>query len=216
MKLNEMKEKTVADLGIKYEGGKFDCSSKKLTSLKGAPQEVGGTFECYDNNLTSLEGAPQKVGGDFNCYRNNLTSLDGAPQTVGGGFTCSINKLTSLKGAPQEVGGSFSCYDNKLISLEGAPQEIGGGFYCGHNNLISLKDIHKHIKSIKQKFNAVRCPIKSNVLGLLLIKDLEKVELDNKEVAAIINSHLNGGSMRSALECQAELIQAGFEEYAKL
>ena len=197
MKLKEIKKKTVADLvGMEYKGDEFYCSNNQLTSLEGAPLEVNGDFDCSDNNLTSLKGAPKKVGRNFWCISNNLTTLEGAPQKVGGFFTCNHNNLTSLKGAPQTV---------------------GRGFHCRYNTLLtSLKDIHKHIKSIRGKFDAEDCPIKSHVLGLMLIKDLKKVELDNKEVEAIINSHLDGGSMRSAMECQAELIQAGLEEYAKL
>ena len=176
MKFNEVKEKSVADLGIEYNGGDFDCTSNSLTSLEGSPEEVSGDFYCYGNLLTSLKGAPQKVGGYFDC---------------------SNNSLTSLEGGPQEIGYDFYCINNKLLT--------------------SLKDIHKHIKSIKGEFDAEYCPkIKSNVLGLLLIKNLKQVKLNNKEVQVIINMHLDGGSMRSALECQAELIQAGFEEYAKL
>ena len=88
--------------------------------------------------------------------------------------------------------------------------------FCFENKLTSLKDIHKHIKKIGRSAFFKDNDIQSHVLGLMLIKDLKKVQLDNKEVEAIINRHLAGGSMRSAMECQAELIQAGFEEYAKL
>ena len=118
--------------GIKFGkvSGKFDCSYNKLTSLKGAPQEVGGGFYCYSNDLTSLEGAPQEVGWGFDCSYNKLTSLKGAPQKVGWDFYCYQNKLTSLEGAPQEVGGHFSCFGNNLTSLEGAPQKVGKGFDC--------------------------------------------------------------------------------------
>jgi len=134
-------ENLVDMYGIKFGkvSGNFNCSWNKLTSLKGAPQEVGGGFYCHYSKLTSLEGAPQKVGVDFDCSYNRLTSLEGAPQKVSSNFSCIGNKLTSLKGAPQEVGGMFHCSENKLTSLEGAPQEVGGGFDCSYNKLTSLK-----------------------------------------------------------------------------
>ena len=94
--------------------GDFICSSNKLTSLEGAPQEVGGYFDCFHNELTSLEGAPKKVGGDFHCGNNELTSLKDAPQEVGGYFHCGSNALTSLEGAPKKVGGDFGCYGNPV------------------------------------------------------------------------------------------------------
>jgi hypothetical protein len=150
-----------------YVSGNFECRDNKLTSLKGAPEEVGGDFYCFFNKLTSLEGAPKEVGGDFYCDENNLTSLEGAPEKVGrdfickynklktlegapkkirGGFNCYYNKLTSLEGAPEEVGGNFDCSNNNLTSLEGAPEEVGGDFDCTENNLKSLKGAPKHVE----------------------------------------------------------------------
>jgi hypothetical protein len=111
-------------------GGKFNCSDNKLTSLKGAPQEVGKDFNCSKNQLTTLKGSPQKVEGDFDCSDNKLTSLAGAPKEVDGYFDCSNNELTSLEGVPRVVDGSFFCKENKLTTLKGAPQEVGGTFKC--------------------------------------------------------------------------------------
>jgi hypothetical protein len=151
--------------------------------------------------------------GCINVSFKNLTSLEGAPKEVGGNFFCSFNQLTSLKDAPSKVGGSFSCLYNQLTSLEGAPEEINGAFNCHDNKLTSLKDIHKQIKKIDGIFFANTNPIKSHILGLLLIKGITKVKLDNKEVEDIINKYLGIGDIFSA---QEELIDAGLEEYAKL
>ena len=124
--------------------GDFCCNESRLTSLKGAPQEVGGKFDCSYNRLTSLEGAPQKVGESFDCGGNQLISLKGAPQIVRYSFYCYENQLTSLEGAPQIVGGDFECQSNQLTSLKGAPQEVGGGFWCDRNpDLHSLDGIGK-------------------------------------------------------------------------
>jgi len=117
MKLLEIKQKSVADLKIKYTGGSFFCHYNQLTSLEGAPSHVGGGFDCYSNQLTSLEGAPSHVGGNFSCSGNKLTSLEGAPSHVGGGFFCSNNQLTSLKNIHKiikEINGRFYCYGNPI------------------------------------------------------------------------------------------------------
>lgn len=219
MKVNEMEGLTVADLGIKYQGGSFDCYRRGLTSLKGSPQVVDGNFDCHRNYLTSLEGAPQEVGGDFDCYENEqLVTLKGAPRVVGNSFDCDDCNITTLEGAPRRVGNSFSCANNnRLTSLEGAPQEVGGDFYCyGNPQLTSLKSIHKQIKSIKGVLYASSTAVESHVLGLLLIKSLKKVRLPNLEVERIINDHLDGGTMHSAMDCQHALIKEGYTEYAKL
>ena len=135
---------------IKYEfkldeKENVNCSYNKLTSLKGAPQEIGGRCDCSGNKLTTLEGAPQKVGGDFRCVGNELTSLKGAPQEIGGDFICVGNELTSLRGAPQKVGGRFDCSNNELTTLEGAPQKVGGKFDCSNNELTTLKGAPQEI-----------------------------------------------------------------------
>ena len=188
------KERSVADLGIDYKGGNFYCANKRLTSLEGAPSRVSGHFDCANNELASLAGAPSHVGG---------------------GFFCSDNELTSLTGAPSRVDGNFYCAFNKLRSLAGAPSHVGGDFDCSHSKLTSLKDVHKHIAEIKGEFKALNDPIKSHVLGLLLIKGITKVQLDNMQVTEILNRHLGKGRV-GMLMAQEELIEAGLEEFAQL
>jgi hypothetical protein len=196
MKLKELFESTgrsVADLKIDYKGGNFYCANKRLTSLEGAPSRVSGHFDCANNELASLAGAPSHVGG---------------------GFFCSDNELTSLTGAPSRVDGNFYCAFNKLRSLEGAPSHVDGYFWCSNNKLTSLKDVHKHVTEIKGEFYASDNPIKSHVLGLLLIKGVTKIQLKNKQVEEILNRHLGKGRV-GMLMAQEELIEAGLEEYAK-
>jgi len=137
--------------------GTFNCAHNKLTSLKGAPQEVGGGFDCDYNTLTSLKGAPQEVVGYFNCNNNKLTSLEGAPQKAVAHFSCYNNKLVSLEGAPQEMLWGFNCINNELTSLKGGPQEIGGNFNCADNKLVSLEGApRKVVGSFTSDF--FKCP----------------------------------------------------------
>ena len=197
MKLKELFEstgKSVADLGIEYKGGDFDC---------------------YNNELTSLEGAPDHVGGDFDCDNNEFISLEGGPSRVDGSFSCHHNQLTSLKGAPSHVGADFSCSNNQLASLQGAPCRVVGNFYCTSNRLTSLKDVHRQITEIRGVFACRQNPIKSHVLGLLLIKGITEIQLDHKQVGEILNKHLGKGRV-GMLMAQEELIEAGLEEFAQL
>ena len=126
--------------------------------------------------------------------RSILSVMGKQPMHFNGHFSCSIKKLTSLKGAPSSVSGYFSCYNNKLTSL--------------HN-------IHKQIKKIYRYANFIRNPIKSHVLGLLLIKGVTEVKLDNKQVEEILNRYLGKGRA-GMLMAQEELIEAGLEEFAQL
>jgi hypothetical protein len=195
MKLHELHEavgRSVADLQIEYLSGDFLCSNNRLTSLEGSPSKVGGNFYCDKNSLTSLKGAPSEVDN----------------------FSCSNNNLTSLKGAPSKVGGNFYCGNNSLTSLKGAPSKVGSNFYCNNNNLTSLEGIHLQISSIAHFGDFSNNPIKSHVLGLLLIDGLNHITLDNTKVEKIINKYLKGS--RDVFDCQNELMDAGFDAYAQL
>ena len=172
----------------------FEAKERSILSVMGKQEDpYPRNFSCFNNNLTSLEGAPSVVKGNFSCFNNNLTSLEGAPSAVKGDFYCSYNNLTSLEGAPSVVKGVFSCSNNKLTSLAG---------------------IHKIIKEIHGAAYFRSNPIKSSVLGLMRIKGLTKVFLDNKQVMGILNKYLKGD--RDIIKCQSELLDAGLEEFAKL
>ena len=104
--------------------------------------------------------------------------------------------------------------DNNLSTLEGISPRVGHNLWAARNNLTSLHNIHKHLKYVGISIGFKHNPIKSHVLGLLLIDGLQKIFLDNKEVEDIINKHLKNG--RDIFACQEELIEAGFDEFANL
>jgi hypothetical protein len=123
-----------------------DLWSIGLTKLPFNFKEVKGDFSCSSNKITSLQGAPQNTEGNFDCSASYLVSLEGAPQTVGGDFACYGNELTSLKGAPKKVGGIFDCSVNEIATLEGAPEFVGGEFICDQ---FSDKEYRNYIKNEK-------------------------------------------------------------------
>ena len=143
-----------------------------------------------------------------------LSILGKQPKKIKRDFICSSMRLTSLEGSPKEVGGAFLCSSNKLTSLEGISPIIGLQLSCIANKLTSLHNIHKQIKHIGGYVSFENNPIKSHVLGLLLIDGLTKVWLENTIVQKIINKHLAGD--RDVFACQEELIEAGLEDYAQL
>jgi hypothetical protein len=129
-------------------------------------------------------------------------------------FSCADEQLTSIKGCPQIVKGDFSCSYNNLQSLQYCPQIVKGDFYCTGNKLQSLQNIHKYCKQIDGELWAFRNPIKSHVLGVMLIENIQLVDLDQEPVKKIINNHLK--TDRDVYLCQDNLIKAGFVEYAQL
>ena len=194
MKLNNLLEaKTLFGKLLFKDDYDYDYSHEELTSLMHGPTDVKGSFFCNNNQLSSLMYGPTKTGSTFDCSCNNLTTLEHAPTSVGYDFDCSRNKLTALKLSVSSINHNFKCEHNKLTSLQGIHKQI------------------EHIGNIADfRFN----PIKSHVLGLLKIKVLQQAYFDDAELTKIINKHLKGS--RSIFDCQAELEDAGLEEFAQL
>ena len=166
----------------------------------------------------SLAGAPSSVAGDFLCSNSQLASLIGGPFDVGGVFDCSDNQLISLEGAPSKVGGDFLCNSNQLTSLDGVLLSIGGSFECRSNRLTTLKDIHKKIKQMKGCLNFDDNPLESHVLGVLFVEGCSYFSFYNWKVERIINKYLprNQKDKGIHMDCQNELLDAGFEDFAQL
>jgi hypothetical protein len=217
--------------------GNFDCSHNALRTLVGAPQVVDGNFICSHNKLETLMGGPTKVGGAYDCSFNKLPSLEGVPQHIKSYFWCQFNLLPSLVGGPAVVDGIYNCSDNlltsfvgcprtvrsmliahnnrKLISLEGGPSLVDGDVML-HDciSLTSLRDVHLYFPEVKGVFFLDNRPLKKDLLGLLFIKGLERVVFQNdKKLEAILNKYLHKGN---PLACALELVEAGYNEQAKV
>lgn len=129
-----------------------------------------------------------------------------------GNFDCRNCYLTTLKGCPESITGNFTCTNNNLTTLEFAPSIIHGELYANLNqNLTSLVGISDYIQEMGTFLFSDR-KIKEGGLGLLQIKGLMQIS----NVTApfqIIQKYLGTDNI---IECQSELIEAGFEEYAVL
>jgi hypothetical protein len=123
-------------------------------------------------------------------------------------------QLTKLPVKFGAVGGHFACHSNQLTSLQGAPRLTDGNFYCLNNQLTSLEGVHKIIKIINGAIYLYENPITSGGIGLLLIEGLSTICAD-LPAFKIINRYLGQGK-KGLLLCQDELIDAGYEEFAKL
>ena len=240
MKIKELFEEEETLLGKKIRGKKekmitintpneewnsqFECDFKGISSLKYCPTRINGNFICSDNRLLkSLIGAPQEGVTDFKANNCDLRSLEGCPTKIDGNFECWYNlELTSLKGMPQE--GVNNVYINKceLESLEGIAPHIKGSITLDANKRItSLKHIYRHLKSCREM--RIGAEVESNILGVLKIKNLEKLSIVDErhfeakeDISNIINKYLPNPTSDQIIDCQNELIEAGFEEYAEL
>lgn len=179
----------------------------------------GQNIDLSHRSLTKLPSdLPKKINGVFICNENLLTTLEWCPLEVGDIFDCSANRLTSLEHCPKTVGGAFRCSSNALTSLEHCPAVVGYEFYCSGNKITSLKDIHKMITEIGGTFYCHRNPIKTHILGIMLIDIGKKIHTelgDGTDVDEILNKWKNQGR-KGVLGAQRELIEAGYRELAQL
>jgi hypothetical protein len=200
----------------KLVNGDFFCDRNQLKTLEGAPQEIKGGFSCRNNLLETLESGPTEVGSYYDCAYNQLNSLKGMPNIINGTFLCSNNRLTSLAGCGQIIKEDFVCTDNKLLtSIDGAPSFVAGSVFLQDcPKLTSLQNIHNHFSEVHGQFYINRANIKEHILGLLLIRKLQGIVLDDPKLERILCKYLKGRG--NPLSCALELVEAGYEEYAKL
>jgi hypothetical protein len=217
--------------------GDVICSYNKLETLEGAPRQINGVFDCSNNQLKTLKGAPQQLNGSFDCSSNQLETLEGGPVKVGNFYDCSNNKLITLKGLPREIRGDLWCYDNLLTSFGGCARSIDGNLYASSNKLLtsleggpsfvagevhlndcpkltSLQNIHNHFPEVHGWFYFNNTNVKEHMLGLLLVRELQGITLDDAKLEDILRKYINNGG--NLLACALELIEAGYEEQAKL
>jgi len=166
-------------------------------------------------NYTIRPDGVVDVDGDAILTRRAMSSIFTLPVQFGivdGNFDCSESQLTSLKGCPYHVGRGFNCYGTKITSLEYAPQYIGSRFVCFETRITSLTGIDKIVKHIG---GTVWYNEKStHILGLLLIKGITRIDIDNGgPIDEIMNKYVGTGDILSA---QDELIDAGFTDQARL
>lgn len=181
---------------------RFDDPTEKLVKFPG-PVKFGTVTGDFISpvSLTTLRGCPEHVGtsefgGDFVCAHSDITSLQNGPKTVGGSYVMAeCVELQSFEGIAERVDGS--------IDAEKCPK------------IKNLHDIHKMLKHCGGTFKLKGTPIESHVLGLLFVKGLQSVQLDNNGVQEIINKHLKSPD-RNVHDVQEELMDAGFAAFAKL
>ncbi len=172
-----------------------------------------GIFKNVEHVLATGSGKPMLSFASL-----ELTTLEGMPARIAGNLNATGNNLSNCVGCG-EVGGLIFVDNNRnLTSLEGCCSELHRGIYADSCNIDNLHDIHRVFKKINKQFDVTNNPIKSSILGLMLI------HFDNpgsqmfpfdKDVVNIIYKWMNNGR-RGVLGAQRELLELGYEELARL
>ena len=147
-----------------------------------------------------------------------------------GDYFCT--QIGQLKTLPIKIGGDLIFKMEKAKCVRHIDSfttlEVGGYVDMRQLNLRNLSGIGKHcFKSINTTLYIRQC-ISSHVLGIMLIKNLQNVEVRNvgswsnewtnrdlNEAVKIINVHLESPE-RCIMSCKQDLMNAGLKEYAKL
>ena len=202
----------------------------RLESLIGGPKVVKGRMQLYDCiNLKSLEGAPKQVYKTFNIDRcTSITSLEGGPKEVHE-LRISETKIRDLKGCPElrnrdkgstHTGGIAGFDMPNLISLEGLPKKASSvSFTMTHSSEVSLKGIGVDYLLECNYFSLTAKKV-VNALGLVLVKS--SYHSPNSDYSTFkfpggdIIWRYFGKGQDALIDCQHELIGAGFDEVAQL
>lgn len=156
--------------------------------------------------------------------------------------TCNIicSTIMEFKNSPRIINGNFKFYcsrnnhGEKITNLSKLKiQIVYGDVYLEHLHLKSLHGIGRTcFTQIDGGTLQIRNTIRSNILGILLIKNLEFVKMDNnfwdkiksydkqtqslrlEQALVIVNKHLQ--TTRDLLECQEDLVSHDLKEFAKL
>lgn len=143
-------------------------------------------------------------------------SQDGKVTVHGNVHVKNIDYAKKLPIQFAKVDGDFTigATASEITTFEGFPSIIGGNLrFTGGSKIKSLHNIHKQIKHIGGGIFEIYS-VDDSVLGLLMIRGLQRVLFQPPLVSNIINKYIEGD--RDIALCQDELIDARLEQYARL
>lgn len=205
--------------GVKYYGH-FTLTSKAPTNI------------AMKDRVLSLTKLPFKlsfVEKDLDINHTGLATLENFPHTVGGYCSIENNKLTSLKGCPTLATKMFSFENNPISEIDALPEYVGNRIFFGGTHVSNLHNMHKLVKQMNGCFECDVLNITQSVLSILLIdgcngiRDVEMrdaVSTPKAKWVEILNKYAGRETeaerKNAVFACQAELIHAGFRDYARI
>jgi len=101
------------DKSIDVQGAVY-INSELLETIPLNFNRVDGDFDCSSNKLTSLKGSPKYVGGDFNCEYNMITTIEYLPKEIGGNLNLTDNKIFNYNNFNTQLNGKIEAWFNPI------------------------------------------------------------------------------------------------------
>lgn len=167
-----------------------------------------GSFKIHPDGVVDLYQ-------DFYVEELKITKLPFQLGVVHGDFIAD-EKLISLKGCPKEVKRHFGINSPKISSFEYFPKIFGRACTITCSGFTSLVGIGDVIDSVNGAFSFDEDAIKTGGLGLLQIQGIKDFGWRAAGINNAFDIIIRYLGTDNIIECQSELIEAGFEEYAVL
>ena len=162
----------------------------------------------------TIENGKLNTQGAFYLDDQEITHVPVPFGTVGGSFQANIETLKSFENFPEFIKGNLYTYDTDIDSFDGLHTEVDGGVdFTMNEKLTDWVGVYKHLIRVSGRLKFDVDYIKRGGLGILLIKEVEEISSGDSDVDKIFNKYLKGD--RNVLDCQEELIDAGFARLAR-
>ena len=232
MKLNHLFEETFdekAAWDYLYRDPLFEMHRKEFSTFLHSKE---GQIAKYKS-----QAFLEKLGDDgkteFFSDNNYLEHITFSGNVLNSSLSLEFYHYDDLGGEPPfkigSVRDTFSVQSAKtLTELPNWFPEKCKRLFLDQAGITSFHNIHKIVNEC-ERITLKKCPVKSSIVGLVLIKGLKKVDFGITD--EMINDHPKDGAYddleniiirnlqknpKDALEFQDELIDNGWEEYAKL
>lgn len=200
----------------------------KLNSLEGSPSECHTFILDLEVHKppSFFEGHFPKIANVIDISVTSLQNCKFGTEHIKDKFELSIKEdedegaVKSFEGLPKEINRVIINNSPRVIrSFKGFPEKVNEVYFYGHGGEFDVKDFAQYVRSVSI-IGCTQSRLKENtpILSLFKLKYLEKLKNDNmivddcKNVFRIVNKYLEDGDV---FGCQEELIDQGFEQYAK-
>lgn len=162
-----------------------------------------------------IVGSTVSVDGDVDLSSKGLHYLPVKFGKVRGTFDCSHNYLTTMKGFPAHVRSDLDCSNNEIESLDADAIKCDGNVLLGRNDISSLIGVSDRITSVGKSLFLCDSLITRGGIGLMMIDGIKSACFTTcpESPSDTIKNYI--GRPDCVFDCQARLIEDGFEEFAK-